>query len=255
LRQRRNLAWGLVLLSAPGLAQSPAPADPDTIIVTGSLFRFQSASETPQSVTTLGREVLDQRLALSVEETLRYVPSVQPDLAPGRGFDEFLIRGFNQSRYQFRDGLRLDPGYLQQQEVHGLERIEVLKGPASVLFGQIAPGGLVNSVSKLPGTEFAASGALTAGSFGLWRITADINAAAGGRWRAVRPCPRRLADAGQPHRFRVGRSVVRGPHAPVEARPGHQPRRPVPVSGGSLRPHAGPSHQRVVEPQPGWAHR
>lgn len=176
MRHHWTVAWGLTLFSAPALAQSSAAADPDTIIVTGSLFRFQPASETPQSVTTLGRDVLDQRLALSVEEALRYVPSVQPDLAPGRGFDEFLIRGFNQSRYQFRDGLRLDPGYLQQQEVHGLERIEVLKGPASVLFGQIAPGGLVNSVSKLPGTEFAASGALTAGSFGLWRITADINA-------------------------------------------------------------------------------
>ena len=177
MQSMRHLAiLSAASLLAPAAGAQTVSADSDTIIITGSLFRFQPAGETPQSVTTLDNAVLQQRLALSVEEALRYVPSVQGDLAPGRGFDEFLIRGFNQSRYQFRDGLRLDPGYLQQQEVHGLERIEVLKGPASVLFGQIAPGGLVNSVSKLPGTEFAASAAFTAGSLGLWRITADLTA-------------------------------------------------------------------------------
>jgi iron complex outermembrane receptor protein len=171
---RGVLAVG-VAMAAAGAAK--AQADDSLIIVTGSLFRFEQPPEAAQSVSVLDNATLALRNVQSVEEALRYIPSVQAELAPGRGFDEFLVRGFNQSRYQFRDGLRLDPGYLQQQDVAAIDRIEVLKGPASVLYGQIAPGGLVNMVSKLPGKDFRGQLSVTGGNLGLVRVTGDLGGA------------------------------------------------------------------------------
>jgi iron complex outermembrane recepter protein len=104
--------------------------------------------ETPQSVTVISRELMDAQGADSLSDVLRYVGGVSAETAGRRGFDDFVIRGFSQSAYAFRDGLRADPGFLTQQESFGLERVEVIKGPGSVLYGQVAPGGLVNMVSK-----------------------------------------------------------------------------------------------------------
>ncbi|MCU0625522.1 MAG: TonB-dependent siderophore receptor [Gemmatimonadaceae bacterium] len=109
-----------------------------------------------------------------MQEALRYVPAVQSELSGRTGFDELQVRGFNASRYQFKDGLRLDPGYLQQQEQWGLESIEVLRGPTSVLYGQVAPGGIVNSVSKRADGGRHRTIGVTAGSFGLATVFADL---------------------------------------------------------------------------------
>lgn len=87
---------------------------------------------------------------LSIQKALRYVPSVQAESTGRTGYEETIIRGFRQPSYQYRDGLRLEDSYNTQQEPFGVEEVEVLKGPASVLYGQISPGGLVNAVSKLP---------------------------------------------------------------------------------------------------------
>ena len=106
----------------------------EEIVVTGTVLKLDvPLIETPQDVTALDRETLDCQNVQTVEEALRYVPSIQTELSGRVGSDDFLIRGFSQSAYEFKDWLRLDPNYLQQQEQFGLERIEVFKGPASVL--------------------------------------------------------------------------------------------------------------------------
>ena len=102
---------------------------------------------------------------------------MQAELSGRSGFDAFLVRGFDQSRYQFRDGLRLDPGFLQQQEPGGLASIEVVKGPASVLFGQIAPGGVVNMTSRVASADRVAAFSATVGTDDFYRLTADIGGA------------------------------------------------------------------------------
>jgi iron complex outermembrane receptor protein len=150
------------------------------ILVTARVIKMDvPLAEVPQTVTTLSADLIATQNAVSVEEALRYVPSVQAELAGRSGFDELLIRGFSQSRYQFRDGLRLDPGYLQQQEVYGLASIEVLKGPASVLYGQIAPGGLVNFASKLAGQNQRNELGVSLGNQNLVRVFGDLGTSFG----------------------------------------------------------------------------
>lgn len=112
-------------------------------------------TEVPQSVSVIGREEMNDRGVVNkVDEALRYTPGVttQPFGADG-DTDWFYIRGFNATQTGvFLDGLTLYSygfgGF--QIDPFMLERVEVLKGPASVLYGGSNPGGIVNLVSKRP---------------------------------------------------------------------------------------------------------
>jgi iron complex outermembrane recepter protein len=170
------LATTATLIAMPAFAQEATEeTDKAEIVVTGSLGKLDvPPSEVPQNVTIIDADAIERQNATSIQEILRYVPSVQTELTGRSGFDEYQVRGFNQSRYQFRDGLRLDPGYLQQQEPWGLASVEVLKGPASVLYGQIAPGGLVNMTSKLASGERVANAFATVGTDDFYRVGVDI---------------------------------------------------------------------------------
>ncbi|MBV8972349.1 MAG: TonB-dependent receptor plug domain-containing protein, partial [Sphingomonadaceae bacterium] len=160
----------------PAFAQSASPDAPaaDIVVTAEATKSGVPLKETPQSVSIVDRAQLDQLNVQTVEEALRYVPSVQSETGGNRGFDNILIRGFNQSAYEYRDGLRLDPGYVEQQEPYGLERLEVLKGPASVLYGQISPGGLVNFISKQPRADLKPEVMLEGGSYGQFAAGADV---------------------------------------------------------------------------------
>jgi iron complex outermembrane receptor protein len=176
------LAAAISKLPAALHAQEDKASEPDEaadIVVTATAIAKLDVplAETPQNITVITQDAFERQNATSVEEILRYVPSVQAELSGRSGFDAFLVRGFDQSRYQFRDGLRLDPGFLQQQEVGGLASVEVIKGPASVLFGQIAPGGVVNMTSRVASPERVADFAATIGTDDFYRLTADIGGA------------------------------------------------------------------------------
>jgi iron complex outermembrane receptor protein len=176
------LAAAVSTLPAALHAQDGTSDNPDKspeIVVTAAAVAKLDVplSETPQNVTVITQQAFERQNATSVEEILRYVPSVQAELSGRSGFDAFLVRGFDQSRYQFRDGLRLDPGFLQQQEPGGLASIEVVKGPASVLFGQIAPGGVVNMTSRVASADRVAAFSATVGTDDFYRLTADIGGA------------------------------------------------------------------------------
>ena len=109
----------------------------------------------PQSVSVIGREEMDNRGAQKVDEALRYTPGVfsQPF---GRDSDTnwVFIRGFQATQSGvYQDGLQLYAYGFGGQFVDSdtLERIEVLRGASSVLYGGSNPGGLLNYVSKRPG--------------------------------------------------------------------------------------------------------
>jgi len=113
--------------------------------------------ETPQSVSVVTRQEIQQQGAETLVQATRYVSGVTGDLyGSGSVFDnEVKIRGFIAPRYL--DGLRLPYDttitFAQPRvELYGLERIEVLKGPSSGVYGQAAPGGILNMVSKRPTT-------------------------------------------------------------------------------------------------------
>lgn len=108
--------------------------------------------KTPQSVTQITADQIKAQNANDVRAALRYVGGVVPELrgTSGSRYDQFNLRGFTPEQYL--DGLRLGTYYYTQPKTdpYLLERVEVLKGPASVLYGQTPPGGIVNYVSKRP---------------------------------------------------------------------------------------------------------
>lgn len=115
--------------------------------------------ETPQSISVVGRKEMEERGIGTVSEALRYTPGVLSghNGLQTRRFDHMFIRGFGgfASDAQYPtvvDGLnwpRLNRN-APQFDPYNLERIEVLKGPAGVLYGQNQPGGVVNVISKFP---------------------------------------------------------------------------------------------------------
>ena len=176
----------------------------EEVTVTAQVLKTEAAlAETPQSVSVIDRGQLDALGVNSVQEALRYIPSVQAEYAGRTGYEEFMIRGFSQSAYQYRDGLRLEGSYNTQQEPFGLERIEVLQGPASVLYGQISPGGLVNSVSKLPTKQDFVAAKLTVGSFGYVSPAVDAGGSlnSSGTWSFRLPALYRYNDDPIDHVF------------------------------------------------------
>ena len=124
--------------------------------------------DTPQAITDVDRETLDLRGVKSVAEALRYVPAVNTELRGGAvsRLDLFNIRGF--INYQnFYDGLPLMfNGWNLQPQIDSiaLEQVEVFKGPTSVLYGNIPPGGMVNLIAKSPQQEQSTDVTITGGS-------------------------------------------------------------------------------------------
>ena len=141
---------------------APIPAPESGIGPVNGVLAHQSVTatktdtpilETPQSISVVTKDQVEQQGAQTVQEALRYTPGVSlQGYGANAFFDGFKIRGFDAPRYL--DGLRLPNDSvmfaLPKIEPYGLERIEVLKGPSSGLYGQSDPGGLINMVSKRP---------------------------------------------------------------------------------------------------------
>ena len=109
--------------------------------------------ETPQSISVVTREQIDAQAAKNLGESLRYTAGVVSEFrgAASGNFDQIVVRGYTADRYW--DGLKIPAigNYgTPNPDLYLMERVEVLKGPASVLFGQASPGGVVNMVSKRP---------------------------------------------------------------------------------------------------------
>ena len=138
--------------------------------------------ETPQSVSVVSRAEIERRGAQSVAEALTYTPGVLTGVGgEDSRFDDIVIRGYDAgstSANMYRDGLRVPTGgqwTRSQFDVFGFESIEVLKGPSAVLFGQVAPGGLVNQVSKRPTLESRGLASVQYGSFDTIQAAADLS--------------------------------------------------------------------------------
>ncbi|MFZ2997105.1 TonB-dependent siderophore receptor [Sphingobium sp.] len=172
---------------APGLARADDAADgnADTIVVTG-LKDNQTGSgtktdtplmATPQSITIIDNDEMTRRNALSINQALGYVAGVSPNQrgAMVTRYDQLILRGFAPG--VFLDGMRLiaGPYSTPQIDFNRVDHIDVVKGPASVLYGNSTPGGLINLTSKMP--EATASGRFEAqlGNYDSYRVAADVN--------------------------------------------------------------------------------
>ncbi len=138
--------------------------------------------ENPQSISVVGRDQLEQQGAQTVAESLRYTAGVVAGSRPGNRFDDIFIRGFGGFGFtagyiQFLDVLKMQRGVsygIPSVDPYGLERVEVIKGPASVLYGQSNPGGLVNMVSKRPTERSFHEVELQVGNYGRTQAAFDM---------------------------------------------------------------------------------
>lgn len=133
--------------------------------------------EIPQSIATVSEALIQERRPASLNEALFNVSGVA-DSGSRRGFDNLIIRGVGGSFSIYLDGLRVERGNFNvPQETFGLERIEVLKGPGSVLYGQGSLGGIINQVSRLASPERTAEAEIMVGSFGTTQVGIDFGGA------------------------------------------------------------------------------
>lgn len=141
---------------------------------------------TPMSIDVLTRGLLDSQQVRSVNEALQNSAGVVGGTFGRRGWDDLIIRGQTASDSLFLDGLRTAASNRVAEQVSGLQQMEVFKGPASLLYGQVLPGGLVNMVSKRPQAAAFVRGELGAGSYGLRQGTLDVNQPLAGGKAALR---------------------------------------------------------------------
>lgn len=101
----------------------------------------------PQTVNVVGPELMADQGVRSLTEALQNVPGVTLNMGDGQR-DQVAIRGFTAIGDNFLDGVRDDALYFR--DLSNTERIEVIKGPAAVLYGRGSSGGIINRVSKMP---------------------------------------------------------------------------------------------------------
>jgi iron complex outermembrane recepter protein len=131
----------------------------------------------PQSIQVIPRQIIEERRVTRVGEIAQNVSGVTVTAGPSNVGEQFTIRGFSGGEFgsgnEFRNGFRslglgtFNPG--------NIERVEVLKGPASVLYGQIEPGGMINFVTKKPLARPSYEVDFELGSFGYSKPALDIS--------------------------------------------------------------------------------
>ncbi len=126
----------------------------------------------PQAVQVIPEQILKQQVALSMQDALRNVSGVSAHMGEGRR-DQVYIRGFSALNDQYVDGVRDDAPYYR--DLSNIDRIEVVKGPGSVLSGRGASGGIINRATKRPNPEQPiVEFGVTVGSYGAKRVTGDL---------------------------------------------------------------------------------
>ncbi|WAL61995.1 TonB-dependent siderophore receptor [Thermocoleostomius sinensis] len=183
----RSDGQGLVLSVAPGTEAAETNEAAIQVVVTGELDQGYAPSnattatrtdtplrDIPQSIQVVPQQVLQDRRVSRISEALESVSGVQADDSFGGTLDRINIRGF-QADVFLENGFRrnaFSSTGLGNAEL--IERVEVLKGPASVLYGNIEPGGVVNIVTEQPLAEPRYQVEGEVGSFGLISPSLDL---------------------------------------------------------------------------------
>ena len=165
-----------------------APATMQTVTVTGSrpsddfqtnkvsINRLGAADlmDVPQSVVVINKALMESQGATSLQSAIRNVPGITIGAAEGATIgNNFNINGFSARTDLYLDGMR-DRGQYYR-DVFALDAIEVLFGPASLLFGRGSTGGVINQVMKKPGLKKFTDLSASVTTNGLVRTTADVD--------------------------------------------------------------------------------
>ncbi|MGV8926044.1 MAG: ferrichrome porin FhuA [Ewingella sp.] len=140
---------------APESAWGPSPTIAAKHSATGTKTDTPIV-KTPQSISVVTREEMDMKQPATVKEALGYTPGVFASRGSSATYDAVAIRGFTSvNTNQYLDGIKLQGDNYSEASMdpYFLERVEVLRGPSSVLYGKSNPGGVVTMISKRPTTE------------------------------------------------------------------------------------------------------
>ncbi len=190
-------------LASPAIAAEPSAAEPsssqsatetlDAVEVVGARPSYQAPPSraatktdtptlrTPQNVQVVPRAVLDDQNALNIADAVRNVAGTGSDFGfNGGSLPLLIVRGFPTVSMSAQ-GSTTSSYFFNGTKVQGLpvamsniESVEVVKGPASVLYGRAEPGGLINVITRHPQAERGFSASATGGSFGLLQGSAEV---------------------------------------------------------------------------------
>ncbi|SHF42719.1 TonB-dependent receptor [Pedobacter caeni] len=130
--------------------------------------------ENPQAYSVVGKDFMQELVATDFNSAVMSVPGAVVNNGINDSGNDITLRGFI-TNATFRNGLAVSPR--TQSDIVNVERVEVLKGPSATLFGGAMStyGGAVNTVTKKPFESFRGEVGYTTGSWGMNRLTADIN--------------------------------------------------------------------------------
>ncbi|MGE8327208.1 TonB-dependent receptor [Pseudomonas urmiensis] len=178
---------GLSLLCSAGVAHAATTTLPELSVTADSererdnprVKEVSTATRTstpvryvPQAIDTLKTQNVLDYGSSSLGKALEGIPNVSS--SADTRFDSVRIRGFDSSNDFYLDGVRDDSQYIR--DLHNIERVDVLKGPAAVLYGRGSQGGIVNRVSKVPEHGRRSSIEVQGGSEDLRSLYADLSA-------------------------------------------------------------------------------
>lgn len=177
---------------------SPAPAAPaaassdtntlDTVVVTAPHYVPEASTmatklstpllETPESITVINRDQIDLLNWQNLGQAVRYTAGVVGEnFGSDERYDWLTQRGFYP--VQYIDGLQAPVGSVSNTgvDLYGAQSVEILKGPASVLYGLAPPGGIVNMTMRRPQDKFGGELQALYGSYADWQVAGDITGA------------------------------------------------------------------------------
>jgi iron complex outermembrane receptor protein len=129
--------------------------------------------DTPQSVQIIGSEIIEQQQSIRLSDVVKNVNGVYVGSARGGAQESFYSRGYDMTaNNMFKNGFRFSSGSIP--EVSSLEKVEVLKGSAALLYGNVAPGGILNMVTKSPSFQKGGEVSMQVGSYSFYKPSIDI---------------------------------------------------------------------------------
>lgn len=132
-----------------------------------------AAMDLPQSFSVINTATIKNQQAEKLSDVIRNVNGIYLSTTRGSAQESFSGRGYRLgSDNFFKNGARINSGVFP--EMSSLEKVEVLKGGAAILYGEVAPGGIINMVTKKPEFNFGGEVAMRVGSYNLWKPSFDV---------------------------------------------------------------------------------
>lgn len=127
----------------------------------------------PQAIQVIGNEIIFQQQSVRLSDVIKNANGVYVGSARGGAQESFWSRGYDMSsNNMFKNGFRFNSGSIP--EVASLEKVEILKGSAALLYGNVAPGGILNMVTKMPTFKKGGEFTMQTGSYNFYKPSIDI---------------------------------------------------------------------------------